>query len=130
MPGMRSLTVRVDSLLILPVCLSLTMRPMDMIWAPERRRATILARRYACRRCKTACHTTLAIITSGLKVGSHNVKFSQEEPPSRMLLRSGAYDVHSRVQDDDGNVYAGAFYVIPSLFHLIFIEWAFKLGKE
>lgn len=35
--------------------------------------------------------------------------FEPEESPSGMIARSGTYNVRSRVVDDDGEVYAGAF---------------------
>lgn len=35
--------------------------------------------------------------------------FDPEESPSGMLARSGLYSVHSRVVDDDGEIYAGLF---------------------
>ena len=35
--------------------------------------------------------------------------FDPEESPSGMMARSGTYHVRSRVVDDDGEVYAGAF---------------------
>lgn len=35
--------------------------------------------------------------------------FEPEESPSGMLARSGTYNVRSRVVDDDGEVFAGAF---------------------
>ncbi len=37
--------------------------------------------------------------------------FDTEESPSGMIARSGTYNVKSRVVDDDGEVYAGTFYV-------------------
>jgi len=43
--------------------------------------------------------------------------FDPEESPSGMLARSGAYNVRSKVIDDDGEVYADW-------------EWSFKLAKE
>ncbi|KAI6047313.1 immunoglobulin E-set [Pisolithus marmoratus] len=43
--------------------------------------------------------------------------FDPDESPSGMLARSGAYNVRSRVVDDDGEVYADW-------------EWTFKLAKE
>ncbi|KAG7097121.1 hypothetical protein E1B28_004499 [Marasmius oreades] len=43
--------------------------------------------------------------------------FEPEESPSGMLARSGTYDVKSRVQDDDGEIYAD-------------FSWHFKLAKE
>lgn len=38
--------------------------------------------------------------------------FQEEESPSGMLARSGAYNVRSRVIDDDGEIYAGE-YTLP-----------------
>jgi len=43
--------------------------------------------------------------------------FDPEESPSGMIARSGTYNVHSRVLDDDGNIYADW-------------QWTFKLGKD
>lgn len=40
---------------------------------------------------------------------SYVKNFEPEESPSGMLARSGSYSVRSRVVDDDGIVYAGAW---------------------
>lgn len=39
-------------------------------------------------------------------------KFPEEESPSGMLARSGTYNVRSRVIDDDGQIYIGAFFFL------------------
>jgi len=39
-------------------------------------------------------------------------KFPEEESPSGMLARSGTYNVRSRVIDDDGQIYAGALWIL------------------
>jgi len=49
--------------------------------------------------------------------GSYTKNFDHEESPSGLIARSGSYNVHSRVIDDDGEVYADW-------------EWSFKLAKE
>ena len=63
--------------------------------------------------------------------------FDPEESPSGILARSGTYGVKSRVVDDDGEVYAGLFFLIfilplVDLYPYIFLdwEWNFKLAKE
>jgi len=44
--------------------------------------------------------------------GEHYIKnFVPEESPSGMVARTGLYNVHSRVIDDDGEVYAGSLTV-------------------
>ncbi|KAG6854999.1 hypothetical protein C0991_005928 [Blastosporella zonata] len=48
---------------------------------------------------------------------AYKKNFEPEESPSGLLVRTGSYNVRSRVVDDDGEVYADW-------------EWSFKLAKE
>jgi len=73
----------------------------------------------------------------GPSTGEPYIKnFDPEESPSGVLARSGAYNVRSRVLDDDGEVYAGSFSFPPFSFCLTSMdcildwEWSFKLAKE
>ncbi|KAG6817198.1 hypothetical protein H0H87_011556 [Tephrocybe sp. NHM501043] len=62
--------------------------------------------------------------------------FEPEESPSGMLVRTGSYNVRSRVIDDDGEVYAGMS-LLPCVHYsradqsiVLDWEWSFKLAKE
>lgn len=64
---------------------------------------------------------------------SYTKNFDPEESPSGLLARSGSYNVRSRVVDDDGEVYAGLWFL--SNFESKANtdsdwEWTFKLAKE
>ena len=83
------------------------------------KRAGIKGKRHLRSSCNLPLNESPAVDKMEQMLGSYGVNpkgepyvknFDTEESPSGMIARSGTYNVRSRVVDDDGEVYAGAYH--------------------